>query len=160
MDEEHKGPKRNEAFSRYSEIQHTVKPFQELPSGNPEGETPPILYTGTGLDYAREQLSKYGAFRHNKTPIFLSPTFRGAAGPATARTNVENQYDTPIVMVVDSRVGGINAKRVSRRDEFKSDQIPRDAILAAYKVDPSIPPSNYQVYSLAEIEQNFERVKL
>src|SRR3989344_5903545 len=115
MDEEHKGPKRNEAFSRYSEIQHTVKPFQELPSGNPEGETPPILYTGTGLDYAREQLSKYGAFRHNKTPIFLSPTFRGAASPAIARTNVKGQYDTSIVLIVDSRVQGVDAKLVPRR---------------------------------------------
>ncbi len=138
-----RGPSRTEAANRYANVKPRVKTLSELseeyPTGGMERQPPDTLYTGTWLEYAKEVIQRYGAFRHDSGPVFYSENFEGAAAPASFRASQVSSR-SPIVMIVDTRVPGVNAKwsKQAAGTHFVSDEIPLEAIIATCKVNANL----------------------
>jgi hypothetical protein len=160
-------PTKKEADARYEHVKGNVQNRNELSRANLlldiEKEPPLTLFTGTGLNYAREMISRFDAFRHIDTQVYFSENFPGAASYGIERAT--RKGDQPIVLVVNTRIEGVNAKwkKMPADTHFVADQIPTTAIIKVYKVKPNEGAKlidAHNINSLEELDKLFEGVEL
>ena len=93
-----------------------------------------VIFSGTGLNYFRDKI-KSGVFEYpGGGKVFLTNNVGGAYSAAINRSR--SFADEPVILVIDSKLKarGYHLRREGVQKDIVCEQIPKEAIIAAYKV--------------------------
>jgi len=119
---------KSEWFKTSGELASEAKTIEDEPIGE-------IVFTGTGLNYARKMLQR-GQFSTRNGSVYLTNRLAEAYNYAFSR-NIKSSTpldDEPIVIVIDGTREDLRLHRQGIQKDIVSGPITRDAIIAAYRV--------------------------
>jgi hypothetical protein len=109
-----------------------------LPSETQQRPIPPVIFTGTNLEYVRAMLEEHGKYIQDRSGTPIHFTDNPVIAFDVAINRAYKYKATPILLVVNSQHIGVSARwstRIGFQDDIWADEIPPEAVIAAYELE-------------------------